>query len=159
MCRNYRKENNEEIARWVEQDRPKVWFKDYDGWLLLTETPIWCDDFKYIVDDKHVDIRKQLHDNPGLKVEMLAVYNGDWLSAASPRFQLASDYRIAPKAFKPFTLEVNTLEEAQELWHRLNTAYGTIKDNVSGCTTIPYPEDSTTFNMWNTIDNRMYYEC
>jgi hypothetical protein len=94
--------NNEELVkefkRWVEADRPQVWFKgpDMDTWKLTAgvHTPSWSHNFTYIVNDRHSEIRKQKVDNPDLIIEFYDKVINKWVVIDNPGWLLDIEYHI-----------------------------------------------------------------
>ncbi len=84
----------QEIIRWVNADRPQVWFKVDDVW-HPTSFPTWADDCEYIVNDKHAELRKKYYDNPDMDIQY-EVKTNIWAECI-PSWDIDREYREKPK--------------------------------------------------------------
>lgn len=53
--------------------------------------------------------------------------------------------------FEPFTITIKTLEEAQELWHRLNMSRSGLEKCIDPV--MPHSQGDHTMRLWRTVDN------
>ena len=69
-----------------------------------------------------------------------------------------------PEGFQPFTITVETEEEARVIWHRMNTASGSFREHcvgsqhLNGLHEVQFDEDDdakVTADVWNACDKAL----
>ena len=88
-----------EFKRWIDADRPMVWFKEIaceDEW-ETTLVPKWNNYSVYIVDDKHAEIRKMKNDDDSLVIEFYDDGAKKWREPRDLNWDLRTQYRIKPE--------------------------------------------------------------
>jgi hypothetical protein len=91
------KEIIKEFTRWINADRPKVWYKDGEQGWTTASAPNWGNkDVYFIVNDEQAEIRRHLVDNPDTKFEIKILDR--WRDAEPEELWLTNhEYRVKPE--------------------------------------------------------------
>jgi len=93
--------NKKEIQRWLNNPKePKIWYRDIDKKGEWDKTKfsgcVWSDNYYYIVDDKHAELRKFQLDEPNAEFEFFDIEDCEWIEISTPSWDIDVEYRIKP---------------------------------------------------------------
>jgi len=88
-----------EFSTWINLDRPAVWVRNYfkNGEWYITNSPAWDENYVYIVDNEHAELRKLQKDEPYTKFQIWREFEEEWWDCECPMWNPKHKFRVKPK--------------------------------------------------------------